>query len=645
MMMNKESNKILSLQVKRSNLGLCAGIATSPPRRGTRNDYQGVLSLRAKRSNLTRSVMTKNVRSPRPTGLAMTVLLAAFSLAILFSPFNFPAWAAEKSPVPVSIRSPSRIEKPAKSYPSMSQNFPGVSSSDSSDSIDAFLAPGRKIAELAPSFTTAKNVDSEILKQEAQSAWLEAVKVENNRFTLTEGRSHFMRFSTRIARISVSNPAVLDFLTLSSSEILLNAKLHGSVNLMVWDMKGDMSSFDINVIRDPGLLDQLLHEIDPKGEFEIFPSRDVFVVRGFTSSVQKKKYVEDAVKSFAPGSVSLVRVKHIKQILLQIRFVQIDHSRDYDFGLDLQRLAQGTKHISSQTFAPGKTNASPAAGSTRTLTSVKGSPSREFAGLMSENVADAAQDVYQLIYENDNNLYRAFLKAKEADGVAKIIARPNLLAMDGEEASFVVGGESAIVISTNNQLTVQYKEFGTSLKYKPEIMEDGEISLTLEPEVSQTNTVNGVEIDGFTIPGFSKTKVKTVVQLKDGETLVIGGMIQQIQTTSDTGVPFLRRIPVIGKAFQSTSRGWQETELLIIVTPKIIQPEKTPIIDGAQNDVLDKATGYLEPAVPADVQATAIKYYLDKNQRWGEIDKLAGELKDLDFSKKGTLSKKETSKA
>ncbi len=471
------------------------------------------------------------------------------------------------------------------------------------------------ISKLPASKDNYNPLNPTVLLEHKKSSWLSPVKVENNRFTLIEGRSHFMKFSNRLSRISVSNPSILDFLTLTSTEILLNAKSNGSVDLIVWDLKGSMASFEINVIRDPGLLDQLLKNIDPKGKFEIFPSKNVFVVRGYTSTVQKQKSIDDAVKSFAPGSISLVKIFAIRQILLQCRFVQVDHNRTKEFGMDLESLREQPGRGTSITrILPSGDNGAAAVTSTDLTyeSDLSSSVTMTTSGFLDRN----ERDTFQHVFVNGDEWLSAFIKAVENDQIGKVIARPNLLAKDGEEANFVIGGEQAMAVVTTSTVQVQYKEFGTKLKFKPEINEDDTISLQIEPEVSEPSDTLGVTVNGSRIKGFTKTTVKTIVELKDGQTLLLGGMIQQKLSTTDIGVPFLRHIPIIGYAFQNTNHVWEETELIIMVSPKIVEPENQPILRKSNDDVLRMATDFLKPAIKVDQHGDAIRYYLTENKRW-----------------------------
>ncbi len=444
-----------------------------------------------------------------------------------------------------------------------------------------------------------------------ESSWLKPIEMEKGQLNLVAGRSHILRFAKQITRISVSDPEVLDVLILSPTEILLNAKKQGSVNIIAWNEKDQVSVFDVVVTRDPVLLLELLQRIDPQGHFEIYPSEQVFVIKGDTSSVEKATKIEKAANAFAEGSISLVQVKDVKQVLLQIRFIQVDRSQNFEFGVNHEWLRDNPRNNVVQWFLPGGgSDMSTENDSEFTL----GSPA------LTQGVFDSPTDshIYQATFDSNQDVFTTWINALETKGIAKTIARPNVLAKDGEEASFLVGGEAAVLVQTNNNISVQYKEFGTRMKFKPEMIGDDKIRLTVEPEVSSLNTANGVTTADTSVPGFSTTRVKTVVELKNEETLLVGGLLRQVMEETESGVPFLRRIPWLGRFFESTDKQWEDTELIIVVTPKLIQAEKAPLSEGVdKRDILSVATGFDDYPVP-DNRSEAIIQYLSHHKRYLE---------------------------
>ncbi len=445
----------------------------------------------------------------------------------------------------------------------------------------------------------------------APEAIVKEVAMQEKSFSMIAGRSHLLRFSKKINRISVSDPEVLDFVILSLSETLLNAKKEGSANLMVWDLDNNVSLFDIHVSKDTATLLQVLKRIDSKGEFEIYPSKDVFVIKGNTSSVDKAKQIEKAANAFAEGSVSLVRVVHPKQVLLHTRFIQIDRTLNHDFGLDFQDMTRTFAVIDRYGQTGVHLPATGAGGDTFT-------PRNSVITYnLFDQIPNSGSPQVSGFYFTRGVGFLPYLKALEEKGIVKTIARPDLLAKDGEEASFLVGGEAAIVVSTQDSINVNYKEFGTRLKFTPEILNGNKIRLTVEPEVSSLNAANGVTVGNTQIPGFSTTKAKTVVELEVRETFMLGGLLQQQINKTDSGAPFLRRIPIIGRLFQSLTYTWRDTELLVLVTPELILPEKAPVLEEApEHDILSKAA-QLTPYPPMpDQNSDAIVRYMKGNKRY-----------------------------
>ncbi|HTL46534.1 MAG TPA: pilus assembly protein N-terminal domain-containing protein [Verrucomicrobiae bacterium] len=451
---------------------------------------------------------------------------------------------------------------------------------------------------------SAKSAGPQILTDINQSTWLKSIEMEKGHLSLVAGRSHLMRLQRNIARISVSNPDIVDAVILSPNEILLNAKDEGSVNIILWDHMNRVTVFDITVTQDPDILYEVLNKIAPETKFEVFPSNEVFVVKGDVDSVAKQKEVEKAANAFAEGSVSLVRVTGAKQVLLKIRFVQLNHSQDYDFGVDMQYLGRNIGPL----IRPGGTGA--------TLDQdVDFTPRNSAVSYHTLSTVPSTAGVHWIPYFTRDQGINTFVKSLESKGIGKIIARPNLLASDGQEASFLVGGEAAVVAISSTNVGVDYREFGTRLTFTPEILPNGKIRLTVAPEVSALDFANGVNVNNVTIPSFTTIRTNTVVELRNRETLLIGGLLQQKINVADAGVPFLRRVPLIGKLFDNTSHSYEDTELLVIVTPVLVDPsQQIPEDDLADGDALTLASKF-EPNKVKDEQQEAVQEFLLNNQR------------------------------
>ncbi|MCM8776222.1 MAG: pilus assembly protein N-terminal domain-containing protein [Candidatus Omnitrophica bacterium] len=454
----------------------------------------------------------------------------------------------------------------------------------------------------------------------SESSVLETIKTEKSFLALVAGRSHMLKFRKDIKRISVSDPEVLDFVILNPKEVLLNARKQGAVNVIVWGIDDQISVFDISVTPDPAVLLNLVKNIDPDGDFEVYASKDAFIVKGEATSEHRAKQIEQAVTVFAEGSTSIVKVKDAKQVLLKTRFIQVDRNQDYDFGIGLDtgdRLDDG--NVLVQHFLPG--SISP--------TSEKSSQTIGSRGkTYTIDIFDRDFDqIYQFTLFGNNSYLDGIIKALETKGIAKTIAHPNLLCRDGEEGSFTVGGEAAILVSTGNEIQVQYKEFGTRLTFKPEILPDGKIKLTVQPEVSALSAANGVVSGDTSVPGFSTTKVKTVVELRDKETFVIGGLLQQKLNVTESGVPYLRRLPIVGKLFQDLNQDLDLVELIILITPRFVLPDSTPLgYIPDKRDILSVAT-QIAPPVLKDEHSDAITEYFTTEKRFSDTGVETKEIK------------------
>ncbi len=455
-----------------------------------------------------------------------------------------------------------------------------------------------------PQADTGLNQSLPFIHEIKDSAWLKPTDSEKGELALVAGRSQLLRLERPIARVSVSNPAIVDAVIISPNELLLNAKGEGAVNIIFWDHQNRVGVYDITVTKDPNLLQAVLQRISPTSHFDIYPSNDVYVVKGDVDSVAKQKEVEQAANAFAEGSVSLVRVQDAKQVLLKARFIQLDHTQDYDFGVDFQYLGRNMGPL----LRPGGTGGTIDTSSTFT-------PRNSVVGYNTLSTVPSASGVHYFPYFTRDYGINTFVKAIETRGIGKIIARPNILATDGQEASFLVGGEAAVVAISNDNVGVQYKEFGTRLTFTPEILPSGKIRLTVAPEVSALDFANGVSVNNVTIPSFTTVRTKTVVELEDNETFMIGGLLQQKITVDERGVPFLRRMPLIGKMFDNTNNSYSDSELLVVVTPAIVNPTKEPLSEDPDSDGLIEQASKQHPYRVKDKNMEAIDKYLKENRK------------------------------
>ena len=382
---------------------------------------------------------------------------------------------------------------------------------------------------------------------------------------ITKDTSQVLRFDRPIVRIAISNPGICDITTIGDKDVLVNSKQAGSANLLVWDEADTIATYQLSSIPNVEKLWHLLQNVDPNGNFNVVPFNDTVAVYGSVSTSEKLKQVQDASKAFDAHSLCYAQLKESKQVMLECRFAEVNRNANKDFKFDLQAL---TANNFIGDFLTGQTGIGSNAGGTRNT----------------NNIADIA--VFDQITSGVGNLGGIYtggagtvayaIKWLESKNILKIIARPNLMAKDGEEAHFVVGGELPISTSVasggTTTTSVTYKEYGTKLTFTPTVLNDDMIRLKTDTEVSEIDSSNVFTVGGGTVPSFIKRSNQTVAELRDNESLVIGGIITQRITKVNRKTPVLSNIPIFGIIFKADEFQRQDVELLIVITPHVIKP-------------------------------------------------------------------------
>jgi len=376
---------------------------------------------------------------------------------------------------------------------------------------------------------------------------------------LTVGKSVVIDYPADIGRISTSNPEVVDYVAVTSREILLHAKANGSATLIVWAKSGQREFYSVNVETNLEPIKRLIKETFPNEDIRVQAARDSVSLVGKVSS---KEVFDRATLLVAPLAKSVMNNLQIaapkvdKQVLLRVKFAELDRNTGMSLGANFVSTGAGNtigRTTTGQTGAPSPTNIG--GGSTNSFT-----------------ITDALN---VFAFRPDLNL-GAFVKALQSKGVLQILAEPNLVTTNGKEASFLVGGEFPVPIlqggGNAGAVTVQFREFGIRLSFTPTVTENATIKMYVKPEVSTIDIANGVSISGFTIPALSTRKMETNIELGEGQSFVIGGLIDNRVTESMSKIPGLAHIPLLGAIFKSRSDQRSTTELIVMVTPEITNP-------------------------------------------------------------------------
>jgi len=379
---------------------------------------------------------------------------------------------------------------------------------------------------------------------------------------LTLGKSIVIDYPADIGRISTSNPEVADYVAVTTREILIHAKSHGTATLIVWSRSGQREFYAITVEHNLEPIRKIVKSTFPNEDIQIQAARDTLSLTGIVSSQLVADRVVALVTPLGKSVLNNMRLapqKAEKQVLLQVRFAELNRNASRSFGVNL--ISTGAGNTVGRITAGGTPAPVPS--------QVGGSGG---AANSSFSITDALNI---FAFRPDINI-GAFVKALQAEGVLQILAEPNLVTTNGKEASFLVGGEFPVPIlqggSNAGAVTVQFREFGIRLSFNPQVTESGTIKLYVKPEVNTLDLANSVSIAGFSIPALATRKIETNIELGEGQSFVIGGLMDDRVTDSMSKIPGLSNIPLLGSLFKSRTENRSNSELIVLVTPEITMP-------------------------------------------------------------------------
>jgi pilus assembly protein CpaC len=377
---------------------------------------------------------------------------------------------------------------------------------------------------------------------------------------LLVGRSLVISSPARIKRISLADPNIAEAVAVSPYQVLVNGKAPGGTSLLLWDEQDRSQDFEVSVDIDIEALTARVHELFPSEPVQINTAKDVVMVSGQMSSSAVADKILELVKNSAPKVTDLMQVPPplTGEILLEVKFADVNRSIISQLGINIISLpgAKTVGTVSTQQFAPP-----------------------QLVGSSTNNTQIGLSDLLNIfVFRPDINL-AATIQALENNNLIQILAEPNLMTVSGKEASFLAGGQFPFPILQSSGggggfagITIQFKEFGVRLSFTPTLMPDGSIHLKVAPEVSSLDFSNALTIQGFVIPALATNRVESEVDLKDGQSFAIAGLLDNRVSEQLEKIPGIGDIPILGKLFQSRSLTRSKNELLIVVTPRIVHP-------------------------------------------------------------------------
>jgi pilus assembly protein CpaC len=390
------------------------------------------------------------------------------------------------------------------------------------------------------------------------------------------GKSLLINTTERLKRISVTDDAIADALVVTPTQILVHGRAAGEVSLLIWDELERSRSFDLRVDVDVRAAAEEERRVFPDEQIAVSPSRSAIVLSGHVSTEDVSKRAGMIAEAYSKNVVNVLTFGPVgaQEVLLEVKFAEVDRSAITQLGINLFDLGQGNTVALTQTGQFGSLQVHNTAqttttnGSTTTTTTTATPPTL--------NVSD----YLNLFIARTDIPIGAVIKALQQKNLLQILAEPNLIAVNGKEASFLAGGEFPFPVVQPSQgftaVTISFKEFGVQLKFTPVIMPNGNIHLKVAPQVSALDFANALTISGFTVPALSTRKAETEFELQDGQSFVIAGLIDNRVTDLYNKVPGLGDIPILGNFFRSKSAQKTNSELMVLCTARRISPSTQP---------------------------------------------------------------------
>jgi len=378
---------------------------------------------------------------------------------------------------------------------------------------------------------------------------------------LQANQSFLLDTNLDIRRVSIGKPEIADVTVVTPKQLMVTGKAPGETTLIYWTAAGVPTSVDVNVWVENGVR-KGLEKIVPGEKFEMSGTPETMILTGSVSSETAQHRLVEGAKAYTKNVVDLLAVERVEQVMLQVRVAEVDRNVVKELGFGF--LTDGN-NTGRGALSPGNAF-TPFFGDLRNSDVGKVGPNTSFSDAV--NLFVAKPGAFPK--------FAAFIRALNDRGALKVLAEPNLVVSNGAEGKFLAGGEFPVVFNTSSggssSTSVVYKEFGVRLNFQPKIAPNGEIHLKIAQEVSELDFANAVILSGFRIPALRSRKAESSLQLADGQTFALAGLIDNKISKQVSKVPLLGDIPILGALFRSTRYQNSETELVILVTPKIVRP-------------------------------------------------------------------------
>ena len=382
----------------------------------------------------------------------------------------------------------------------------------------------------------------------------QALEVPMNRAVVLESDVPF-------AELSIANPGIADISTLSDRSIYVLGKTPGRTTLTLFTAEGELiTNVEVQVITDVAEFKERLNQILPGEKIEVRTANDGIVMSGTVSSTQKLARALDLAERYAPGRVSnLMSVGGTQQVMLKVRFAEMQRNvaKNLSASLGISNSSGTGDLLETGGWLAGDGTTQNTVGQ---FPVVSARPDSRALGVLG--------------FTTGSLQFGILLEALETKGVVRTLAEPNLTALSGQEAKFLAGGEYPIPVSDDGSITVEYKPFGVEMRFTPTVVDGDLINLQINASVSSIDGTVTQQVDNVSLAAFKRRETSTTVEMRDGESFAIAGLLQDDFRDLNGQVPWLGDIPVLGALFRSAEYQQSQSELVIIVTPHLVSPTR-----------------------------------------------------------------------
>jgi pilus assembly protein CpaC len=413
---------------------------------------------------------------------------------------------------------------------------------------------------------------------------------------LVVGKLGKLKSSKPVKRAHMVQPEIAELIVTNSQSphwVFFSAKAAGTTQLTLWDEDNRiLGIFNIVVTPDVAELKKKLYEIFPDENVQVRSSGNYITLDGTVTDTSRMTKIVALAETYAPepGKVlNMLKIGGIQQVMLEVKVAEISRNVGKQLGINFAAISDDGNNIG--------------------VSMIGNLVSTELAdGLLTTTIGSSVNGILGFFGNGD---LLVFMNALEEDGLIKILAEPTLIALSGQNASFLAGGEFPVPSGAGLGTTdIEWKEFGVSLNFTPTVLGDGNLSMRVNPEISELDFSNATLQNGFLIPGLETRRMSTVVEMKDGQSFAIAGLLKSVVRENISRFPILGSIPIIGALFRSTDYQKNETELVVIVTPHLVKPLDMANQPLPTDSFIDPSTfellllGMLEGQPPAPMQET-----------------------------------------